>query len=165
MAKHLSSEELESVMAGRGDESAVTHARECTVCAEEMAGLRLILGGLRESAKRTAERERRLAVRPALGKGPGKGWVRGGVWAGVMAAVMVAVIVPVEMRHRELAPVTAQTTPHVVGVQESGATELSDDALLSGVQNDLSTDVPAPLEPLAGASITTTTSNTLNTKE
>ncbi len=168
MAKHLSSEELEAVMAGRGSKSAMQHARECETCAKELAHVQWLMAGVRESAARAAYRQRLLAVMP--GTRAGIGWLRGGVWAGVMAVVLVAASLmfvwgPVQMRHPHPAQVG---TSHAVPQQRAETPELSDEALLNGVQNDLSSTVPASLEPLAAtttATTTTTNTNATTTKE
>ncbi len=173
MTRHLSSEELEGMMAGRGAESAERHVRECEMCAAELVHVRRLLGGARESAAQVADRQWLLAAkqrtqRVGIGaQATGTGWLRGGVWAGVMAVVLVAASLmfvwgPMQMRHPDPGHTVATGSGPHAGSQTP---ELSDEALLNGVQNDLSSTVPAPLEPLAATTTTTTNTNASNTKE
>jgi hypothetical protein len=165
MARHLSSEELEEVMAGRGAEGTMRHARDCEMCATELVQVRRLLGEFRESAEQTADRQRLLAVMPR--PRAGSAWLRGGVWAGVLAVVLAAASLmfvwgPTPIRLPHLAQ---RGSTHAMPQARAETPELSDEALLNGVQNDLSSTVPAPLEPLATTTTPITNINAGNTKE
>ena len=73
-------------------------------------------------------------------------------WALATAMLFIAVGAPLAVHHRNV-------TPEVTGnVSEHADATISDEALLDGVQNDLSTSVPASMLPLAGTSPSTTDS-------
>jgi hypothetical protein len=156
MQEHLRSEDFERVIAGEAEPSDVRHVRECGACSAELAVLRTVLVGVKESAVRAADRQRLLGAVEATPAERWSGWLRGGMWAGAMAAVLLVAVVPVEMMRK------VQPTAKAVAAsqQVAASAELSDDALLNGVQSDLSSTVPTPLEPLAGTTTTTTGTST-----
>ncbi|HZL26079.1 MAG TPA: hypothetical protein VFC39_06075 [Acidobacteriaceae bacterium] len=143
---HLTGEQMESTLSGRPPEEAARHLGGCAQCAGELATLREVFGDLREATAASAEHHRRFASIAGARRTPRMAWA--------MAAVVLfaAAATPFAMHHRQ-APRVAR-----VGAAASADATISDDALLDGVQNDLSTSVPASMLPLAGTSTSTTDS-------
>jgi hypothetical protein len=143
---HLTSEQMESTLSGCPTEEGARHLSGCVQCAGELAALREVFGDLREATAASAEYHRRFVSTPVTRRTPRMAWA--------MAAVVlfVAVATPVAVHHRQ-----APTVVHVGAAANADAT-ISDEALLDGVQNDLSTSVPASMLPLAGTSTSTTAS-------
>jgi hypothetical protein len=73
------------------------------------------------------------------------------VWGGALAALLVAIVLPVAVHHPAVPATPVAETPAPAAV----TVEVSDDALLNSIQNDLSSSVPASLEPLAGTTSAT----------
>jgi hypothetical protein len=73
-------------------------------------------------------------------------------WVLATAMVFVAAVAPVVVHHPQRPPVAK------VKVSTHADAAISDEALLAGVQNDLSTSVPASMLPLAGTSPSTSDS-------
>jgi len=143
---HLTSEQMESTLSGQPSEEAARHLDDCARCAGELAALREVFGNLREATAASAEHHRRFVSTAGARRVPRL------AWALVTAMFFVAAVTPVAMHYRTI-PVAVQ------GDVATGAdATISDEALLDGVQNDLSTSVPASMLPLAGTSPSTTDS-------
>ncbi len=152
MKSHLSSEEFDGVLSGQSSAEAAQHLQSCERCAQELGSLRGVFGDFQRAATASAEHHRYLVPAPSARRVPRMGW------AFAMAALCVGIAAPVALRHHSDAP--------AVNVAQGGAVavapvEISDDALLNGVQDDLSVSVPEPLTALSG-SAQTTTSNSSN---
>jgi hypothetical protein len=122
-------------------EAAHDHLRNCLLCASELQNLRASISLFRHATLSYAKQQ---YTRPTVNKAsiaplPG---VRSHLlyWA-TAAAVSVAVILPLSL-HRQSAPRPATA---IVSQQ----TTESDEALLEGIAQDLSTDVPSAMQPLA----------------
>lgn len=145
---HLSHVQMESLLAGAPDEELELHLSQCELCWEEAEAIRAVLGDLKITVAATAEREwRSVAVRErkAIPQWAIPQWI----WAGALAVLLIGLMpfATTARQHRVEAPVPVQAPAAEV--------TLSDEALLSGVQKDIATSVPEPLEPLAGTETTT----------
>ena len=138
MRAHLTSEQMAEVLAGRTDRVVAHHLKSCTWCAEEIATLSAMLGEMRSSATEVAARQRSVAILPV------RRAVSGLAWAGAVAALLVAGLMPLALHHRGGAPVAPAKA-----MVEPGA-QVSDEALLNSIQNDLSSSVPESMTPLTG---------------
>jgi anti-sigma factor RsiW len=137
---HLNSAQMERMLTETAKEGLLRHVEECAECHAEVAALRNAFGDLKASAMALATVERRLAQPPV------QVWwrVRTPAWVAV-AVVLAALVVPAAMHPGGQKP-KAPAIPVV-------AVALSDEALLSGIQNDLEASVPAPLAPLETTSV------------
>jgi hypothetical protein len=140
---HLSSEQIECVLAGSPDDSLQEHLSQCVSCHEEIEQMRAVFGSLRDTMTVTAQSQRRSAAPRERKSAPRL------AWAAALAVLVVGLMIPLSpLAHlrRGETPAARPTPP---------AETLSDEALLNGIQKDLSTSVPEPLEPLAGTQRTT----------
>lgn len=143
---HLTSEQMESTLSGRPSEETARHLGGCEQCARELAALREVFGDLREATAASAEHHRRFVSTAGARRVPRM------AWALATAMFFVAAVTPIAVHYGRV-PVAAR------GEAAAGETAtISDEALLDGVQNDLSTSVPASMLPLAGTSTSTTDS-------
>jgi len=143
---HLTSEQMESILSGRSSAETTRHLGECARCEGELASLREVLGDLRMATAASAEHHRRFATTPEVRRVPRM------AWALATAMLFVGAVTPLVLHYRDAGHVVPGRPPAVANVT------ISDEALLNGVQNDLSTSVPASMLPLAGASTSTTDS-------
>ena len=144
--KHLTSEQMESTLSGRPSEEATRHLGDCAQCAEEVTALREVFGNLRQATAASAEYHRRFVSTAGARRVPRM------AWALATAMLFIAVGAPLAVHHRNVTPVVPEN------VSEHADVTISDEALLNGVQDDLSTSVPASMLPLAGTSPSTTDS-------
>jgi hypothetical protein len=145
MMRHLTSEQIESTLSGRASQEVSSHLESCAQCAGEVVSLREVFGDLREATAASAEHHRRFVSTAGARRVPRM------AWAFVSAALFIAAATPVAVHYRSANHVVARPAP-------DAAVTISDEALLDGVQDDLSTSVPASLQPLAGTSTDTTKS-------
>jgi len=141
---HLTDEQIAELLSSYPDQSAgaITqqHLLHCPRCQSELATLRASIANFRVAATNLAAAEtpaltqRRIAA-PAHSFRR-NAWAASLATAAAMLAISVALIRPNAPVHTD-APNVA--TPAAV----------SDDALLDGIQQDLSTSIPPSLEPLA----------------
>jgi hypothetical protein len=129
------------------------HLRQCAACQAEFHQLESALSGLRESARSgagtaygdvaprmlVARREGLLPARPAAPKNRA-------VWALGVAAVALVVALP--LTHRSSAGPSHGAAVATAGSPVTGTT-MTDEALLDGVDQDISVSVPPSLQPLA----------------
>jgi hypothetical protein len=139
---HLSHAQMESMLAGAPDEEMELHLEHCELCREEVETIRAVLGDLKVTMAVTAEREWQSAVLRERKEIPQ--WA----WAGALAVLMIGLMpfATTAKQHRGATPVPAQ--------EPAAQVTLSDDALLNGIQKDIATSVPEPLEPLDGTATT-----------
>lgn len=147
---HLSSEEMDGLLMDAEARERSQHLRACGACSEEFESLRASLGELRAAVIASAEKHRRVAVMPA----PVHRTPRA-MWSLVAAAVLLCVAGPVVLHHKP-AHVAVVPKPQV-------QVAVSDEQLMSDIQQDLSSSVPQEMLPLttkdASASATGSTSN------
>lgn len=126
-------------------EAAEDHLRNCLTCSSELEGLRRSLLTFRQAATSYAEQ---AYARPAMYRAsiaPAPRFRSHVLYWATAAALAIAVALPFSLRHQRTPapqPVTATvtTTPH---------STQSDEALLDSIDQDLSADVPAAMQPLA----------------
>ena len=146
MMKHLTSEQMDSTLSGQASQEVAGHLESCAQCAGELVSLREVFSDLREATAASAEHHRRFVSSAGARRVPRM------AWAMVTAMFFVAAVTPVAVHYRKA------VVPVQGNVATGAAATISDEALLDGVRNDLSTSVPASLLPLAGTSPSTTDS-------
>jgi anti-sigma factor RsiW len=158
-ARHLSDEQLYLLLEdpSSAGASAQTHMSSCIACQSEFAALRASLANFRAAATGYAAGQapvhapalaRRVAVSSSRSS-----WMPRPVWAASFASAVAVLGVSLALMHPH--PVTrAAGTPTVV--TSPAVPEESDEALLDGIQRDLSTSVPPSLEPLEVSAATGT---------
>ncbi|MDE3105168.1 MAG: hypothetical protein KGK08_08315 [Acidobacteriota bacterium] len=134
-----------------GNEPLREHLSHCPQCASELEAMRRTVTLFRDSA--TAYAERRLAtgsIRVDTAstvlspRRTARLWLQPVAWAAV-AATVIAIAIPASL-HRH-APVAA---PGVTATRQAPPeASISDEALLEGVNQDLSAEIPTALQPLA----------------
>jgi hypothetical protein len=154
MKDHLTSEQMEAlVLDAKGDASAregAEHLRDCAMCSTELESLRMAMSDLRATVIASSERHRRLAMMPA----PERRTPRL-MWALASAVLLICTAVPLAL-HTRVAPVAVVRAPKSP-VQGT----VSDEQLMSDIQEDLSSPVPQSMLPLA-ASIASTNKASVN---
>ncbi|MGA7158924.1 MAG: hypothetical protein WBY53_18915 [Acidobacteriaceae bacterium] len=142
-SNHLTSEEMDALLIeseSRDDSESRErweHLRACTACAEEFESLRAAVSDLRGAVVGSAELHRRAAVMPAPAHR-----TRAAMWSLVAATALLCVAGPVVLHHK---------TAHVaVVVVPKAAVQapISDEQLMSDIQQDLSASVPQAMLPL-----------------
>ena len=162
---HLTSEEMERLLwdAEEGDAKqgkTSQHLRNCRACSAEVESLRLRVGDLRAAAVRLAamgasERQRQFTLLPE----PSRRTPRA-MWAVLAAAALICTAGPIAVRHHPVAERIASAPKQ----QMQG--DVSDEQLLSNVQDDLASAVPASMLPLeASVSSADATGSTYNASD
>ena len=154
---HLTDEQMYDLLEPAANPAAQPHLQSCPKCRAEFASLRESLLNFRTAATNLAAVA--APTYPPVARtmsrlfGP-KIWAASFATAAAVLAVSISMLHPV---HNALGTSPATTTS---APQAAQATE-SDDALLDGIQRDLSTSIPPSLEPLAvpAASGETSTQN------
>lgn len=142
---HLNSEQLDNLLGRTPDAKWQKHVDGCASCAAELTALRLVLGDFRQAATASAKHHRYLAPAHNRRRVPGPAW---GI---AFAALLISVGAPLAVHYGEKNRPPVQIA--IDGEQRvSAQPSISDDALLSGVQNDLSASVPRSMLPLSGTS-------------
>ena len=145
------------------------HLRDCLICAAEFEVLRSSVAGFQASSEALANRElARRPVRPfsSVFASRSRGYATPAFfWAA--AAVLAVAVLPFSIV-RSLNPFLGQkpqpiAQSHVTATPAS--TPESDEALLDGIDQELSADVPTAMQPLAGpaATLSADTSSTQRT--
>jgi hypothetical protein len=151
------------------DQSGVVqdHLRACLICSAELKNLRDSLSRFRDaSISYASQQSAQLSARRSSIAPPQHYLTQPLYWAAA-AAIVVAAIFPLSMnRQRAAAPIAAQTTfaaGQAGQTTQARQTRESDEALLEDIDQELSADVPSPMEPLAdptaGASVAKSTSD------
>jgi len=142
--EHLSDEQMFGLMSDQPGTVTDPHLSVCVQCQCEFANLRTALADLRIATTNLAAAETPALVLRHTQSAPQRSFRRP-IWAASLAtavALLCTVSVSV-VRTRHGAPVT----PVVVVTDPDQS--VSDEALLDGIQTDLSTSIPPSLEPLA----------------
>jgi hypothetical protein len=157
MNPHLNPDQIYTLLdRPEGDRSAQEHLLSCAPCRAEVASLRDSLTNFRLAATNfsllhTPTRLLDPTPRPRFFTIPRA------AWAGGLVAAMALCTASISVLHKPAVPVNpaAQTTGNPAPDAQS------DDALLNGIDTDLSTSVPPSLQPLdvTAASENTTTSS------
>lgn len=166
MSQHLNHEQIcdlllsdsdasSPITADASQEAHLEHLQSCLICASELDLLRRSVTGFRTTSVAIADRA--LARRPlqasfrALdGKRTARFVSPAFFWAAT--ALLFTAVIPLGLFHENLnpflkhheAPITASTTPSA-----PAHTLESDEALLEGINQDLSASVPSPMQSLA----------------
>jgi hypothetical protein len=154
---HLSSEHMEALLRPSAFRiQASTHLKSCTNCREEVETISALLSEFRVASLLYAEQKQPSCAVSQPGKPrsallPSRWSLASGVLACIVAMLpLVRLLKPT----RPVEPVSAAKT----GSTE--AIEVSDEALLEDVRNDLSQSVPAPLQLLAATQSQASASST-----
>lgn len=163
---HLTHEQLCDVLLALPSEkesrtiaAAHDHLRDCLVCSAELENLRDSLSLFRQAAHSYAGQ---LYSRPSINKtsiAPSPRYASHVLYWAIAAVIAVAIALPLGL-NRQHSP--APQSPAAAITAPAQASE-SDEALLEGIAQDLSTDVPSSMQPLAdptaGAATAQTTSD------
>lgn len=141
--KHLTSEQMDRLLASPEERAECMHLQMCGQCYEELRGLEAMFGALRVESADAALLERGRAVLPR------RGVVRGWAFGAVAAALIAVVAVPVAMRHERATNAPVAVAAPADAAKKPAADAMSDEALLNSIQDDLSASEPAALSPLA----------------
>ena len=131
-------------------ESAQDHLRTCLQCTAELQNLRASLSLFRRA---TSSYAGQVYAQSSINKASLAPSSRFGshilYWASA-AALTIAVVLPVSLLHHQHAQGTPQpVATETVAPQAAPPATEADEALLDGIAQDLSTDVPSPMQPLA----------------
>ncbi len=153
--QHLSGEQLYSLLEDSAGSSASTrlHLNSCSACQSEFGTLRNSLSNFRTAATgyaavHTPALARRVASAPSRSS-----WMTRPIWAASFASAMAVLGVSLAVMHPHTVTRVAETP---VTTSAAVQPEESDEALLDGIQRDLSTSVPPSLEPLEVSAATST---------
>jgi hypothetical protein len=128
------------------------HLRACLICSAELRSLRDSLSRFRDASVSYASQQfaRSYAQRSSIA--PPHSYLSQPLYWAAAAAIFVAALFPLSMhRQHPVSPVHAKAaivSPH---------TTESDEALLEDIDQELSADVPSPMEPLADPTAAATT--------
>jgi anti-sigma factor RsiW len=147
---HLTEEQMYDLLDPTANASAQPHLLTCLECQAELTNLRSSLGLFRDAAAGFAASEapRRLPVASPVATrffSP-KIWATSFATATALLAISISVLHPV---HSGTVTTPAPVTTAAVAAPPTTAPPVSDEALLEGIQQDLSTSIPPSLEPLA----------------
>jgi hypothetical protein len=149
---HMTSEQMEALLSNPETQDRSQHLQVCVTCSTEFESLLAVVTDLRAAVIGSAAEHRRLAVMPA----PAQRTPRA-MWSLVAATLLLCVAGPI-LLHTKPAHVAVVKTPQP---QVQGA--VSDEQLMSDIQQDLSSSVPQAMLPLtakdASVSATGATSN------
>jgi anti-sigma factor RsiW len=134
---HLTIEQMEALLSHPEAQERSQHLQECGRCAEELESLRAVVSDLRGAVIAASVVHRQRAVMPA----PAQRTPRA-LWSLVAAAALLCVAAPIALHQRPAhAPAVQTPAPQVQAA-------VSDEQLMSDVQQDLSSSVPQGLLPL-----------------
>lgn len=132
-------------------EAAHDHLRNCLTCSSELAGLRDSLALFRQAADSYATHAYSQPPMRRSSIAPSPGFRSHVVYWATAAALAVAIVLPLTLhRSPSAAPQPVATT-----VVSTHSTE-ADEALLDGIAQDLSAEVPAAMHPLSDPTAATT---------
>jgi hypothetical protein len=143
----------------RNDSDVVqAHLQACAVCSAELATLRDSLTHFRDASVSFARQEFAQSYAQRSSIAPPHSYLSQPLYWTAAALIFVAALFPLSMRHQPAVSPTTDTS-HTAAVVSSQTPE-SDEALLTDIDQMVSADVPAPMEPLADPTAATTTSAT-----
>jgi hypothetical protein len=152
---HLTVEQMEALLSNPETQERSQHLQVCGACEEEFESLRAVVSDLRAAVIASSEAHRRVAVMPA----PAQRTPRA-MWSLVAATVLLCVAGPVVLHHKP-AHVAMVRVP---APQVEAA--VSDEQLMSDIQQDLSSSVPQEMLPLTTKDASTAAKgSTSNLKE
>jgi hypothetical protein len=151
---HLTSEEMDALLMDAEARERSQHLRVCGACAEEFESLQETVSELRVAVIAAAERHRRVAVMPS----PAHRTPRA-MWSLVAAAVLLCVAGPVVLHHRPVHVAVVQIAKPQVQVA------VSDEQLMSDIQQDLSSSVSQEMLPAVKDAAASATGSISSLKE
>jgi hypothetical protein len=134
---HLTVEQMEALLSNPETQERSQHLQVCGTCKEEFESLRAVVSDLRAAVIASSEAHRRVAVMPA----PAQRTPRT-MWSLVAATVLLCVAGPVVLHHKPTHVAAVQMPKPQVQVA------VSDEQLMSDIQQDLSSSVPQVMLPL-----------------
>jgi anti-sigma factor RsiW len=134
---HLTVEQMEALLSNPELRERSQHLQQCERCLEELESLHALMGDMRAAVIASSEVHRRLAVMPELSHRTPRA-----LWSLVAAAALLCAAAPIALHHKPAHVAVVQ--PPVLQVEAA----VSDDQLMSDVQEDLSSSVPQGLLPL-----------------
>lgn len=144
MKPHLNDEQFANLLTGEPDAGATAHVADCGQCRAELEAMNSAAAGLRTYLSAAAERPRNVSLAPARSRR----WVMLPGTA-ALAVALVAGATTLVLHHRHHPP--HQLVHHV---PIPARPEISDEALLAAINNDLSDSTPDALAPAAVISST-----------
>jgi anti-sigma factor RsiW len=152
---HLTVEQMEALLSHPEMQERSHHLQACGACAEEFESLRAVVSDLRGAVIAASAVHRQLAVMPA----PAHRTPRA-MWSLVAAAALLCLAGPLALHQRPvLVPVVQRPAAQVQAA-------VSDEQLMSDVQEDLGSSVPQGLLPLTAKNASDgTAGSTSSTKE
>lgn len=130
------------------------HLRSCLQCTADLETLRTSLSTFRQAASSYAGQ---VYARASINKAsiaPSPRFRSHILYWATAAALTIAVALPLSLHRQQNAPIAHQA---VTSAAVTPQTSESDEALLDGIAQDLSTDVPSPMQPLADPTASTVT--------
>src|SRR5438874_9540718 len=124
------------------------HLRACLICSAELRSLRDSLSHFREASVSYARQEFAQSYARRSSIAPPHSYLSQPLYWTAAAVVFVAALFPLSMHRQHSASPVAKTAAPTSAQQ----TTESDEALLADIDQKLSTDVPAPMAPLADPS-------------
>ena len=154
--RHLSHEQLCDVLLVQPAETrspaleaAEDHLRNCLICSSELEALRDSIALFRQTGSLYSERVYARPVMRRASIAPSPGFRSHVLYWATAAVIAIAVALPFGL-HRHNAPATASVRPAALTAAPASAESAqSDEALLDGIDQDLSAAVPAAMQPLA----------------
>lgn len=150
MTLHLTHEQLCDLIIAAPDDSPRTaeaahdHLRDCLICSAELQSLRDSLSLFRNATHSfTGQQYAQASINRAT-IAPSPGYFSQAVYWAATTVLAIAVILPLSL-HRQHTP---DSQPVAAAIASPQTTE-SDEALLEGIAQDLSTNVPSPMRALA----------------
>ena len=143
---HLTEEQMYDLLDPAADTNPHPHLLACPHCKSELTNLRESLELFRDAATSFAASAapRRVAVpEPVASR-----FFSPKVWATSFATATALLVISISMLHPTASGPATAPVATVVAPQTTAST-VSDEALLEGIQQDLSTSIPPSLEPLA----------------
>jgi hypothetical protein len=135
--EHFTVEEMEALLSNPEMRERSQHLRVCGQCSEEVESLSAVMGDLRAAVVASTEVHRRLAVMPEPAHRTPLA-----LWSAIATAALLCAAAPIALHHKPVHVAVVQAP-----VQQAQAS-VSDDQLMSDVQEDLSSSVPQGLLPL-----------------
>jgi hypothetical protein len=159
---HLTHEQLCDVLlassgsAPQGDpqaaatcEIAEKHLRSCLQCAAELQNLRTSFSLFRHATTSYADQVYAQSSINKTSLGPAPRYGSHLLYWATAAALALAVALPLGLHHQHPPTAHQPVAAAAMAPQPTTSATESDEALLNGIAQDLSTDVPSPMQPLA----------------
>jgi hypothetical protein len=152
---HLTVGQMEALLCNPETPERPQHLQECGTCFAELESMRATITDLRAALIASSEQHRRLAVMPA----PAQRTPRA-LWSLVAATALLCVAGPIALHHKPTHVSILQSRAHSVPAA------VSDEQLMSDIQQDLSSSVPQGMVPLMAKDATIeSTQSTSSAKE